>query len=310
MGESRTLLLVGAGGFVGSHLAAAAAADPGFDLVAAGRRPTAAGTLACDLLDPASITACLETAAPDLVVNAAGAASVGRSWERPGETFAANATGVLNLLEAVATQAPSAHVLCLSSADVYGARASAELPLGEGLQPRPITPYGAAKAAMEEICQVSRGRGLRIAVARIFNLIGPGQSAGFAVPGFARRIAAAERGREEAVELALGNPGAVRDFVDVREGAEALLELSRRGSEGTFNLCSGRGTTIAELVAELARQTGVEVRVREDPALSRPADPPALVGDPGRLRAETGFVASVPLSASLGDLLGEWRGRR
>jgi GDP-4-dehydro-6-deoxy-D-mannose reductase len=308
VGESRTLLLLGAGGFVAGHLAAAAA-DAGLDLVAAGRHP-GAGTLACDLLDPASIAACLDATRPSLVVNAAGAASIGRSWQRPGETFAANATGVLNLLEAVAARAPAAHVLCLSSADVYGARAGAELPLGEELPRRPITPYGAAKAAMEEICgQQARARGLRLAVVRIFNLIGPGQSPGFAAHGFARQIARAER-RRQAVELALGNPGAVRDFVDAREGAGALLALSRRRSEGTFNLCSGRGTTMAELAAELARQARVEVRVSEDAALSRPADPPALVGDPARLRAEVGFAASVPLAASLGDLLDEWRQRR
>jgi GDP-4-dehydro-6-deoxy-D-mannose reductase len=301
----RTLLLVGAGGFVGSHLREAAG-ESDLSIVAASRQGGEA-MLSCDLLEPASIERCLLEAEPDLVVNCAGAASVGRSWERPAETFAANATGVLNLLDAISAQVPAAHVLCLSSADVYGVREDRELPLGEGLQPRPVTPYGASKASMEVVCdQYARGRGLRVAVARAFNLIGPGQSPQFAVPGFARRIAAAEReGRE--VELALGNADAVRDFVDIRDGARALLALCERQLEGTYNLCSGRGATISDLVAELAAAAQVPVKVRHDPGLERPADPPALVGDPRRLHEATGFAAEIPLAQTLGDLLDSWR---
>ena len=299
------MLVVGAGGFVGSHLSQAAAAA---DLrVVAAARQGGGEVLACDLLDPESVDACVAAARPDLVVNAAGAASVGRSWARPGETFAVNASGALNLLEAVARRAPAAHVLCLSSADVYGSHDGGS-PLVERLEPRPVTPYGASKAALEVLCgQYARGRGLRVAIARAFNLIGPGQSPAFAVAGFARRIAAAERAGEAGVELALGNPAAVRDFTDVRDGARALMELSRQEVEGTFNLCSGAGMTIAALVERLAGAARVPVSVRTDPALARPADPPALVGDPRSLREAIAFAPGIPLSRTLADLLDYWR---
>ncbi len=301
MNEGRTLLLLGAGGFLGTHLAPAAA-ESGLRVAAAGREP-AGESLSCDLLDPASVRDCLGAVMPDLVVNAAGAASVGRSWERPAETLGVNAAGVLNLLEAVADQVPSAHVLCLSSADVYGVREEGELPLREDLEPRPVTPYGASKVAMEAICgQYARGRGLRIGIVRAFNLIGPGQAS-----GFARRIAEAEQAGASEVELGLGNGSAVRDFVDVRDGARALLELSRRELCGTYNLCSGRGTTIAALVETLSRLARVAVKVRQEPGLERPADPPALVGDPQRLREAIGFEPAIPLSRSLEDLLDSCR---
>jgi GDP-4-dehydro-6-deoxy-D-mannose reductase len=306
MSEERTLLLIGAEGFVGAHIAAAAAAA-GLRVTETTRAGTEE-TPPCDLLDPASVLACVAAVKPDLVVNAAGAASVGRSWEHPAETFAVNATGVLHLLEAVTREAPSAHVLCISSADVYGVREESELPLSEGLEPRPVTPYGASKTAMEVLCgQYGRARGLRIGIARLFNLIGPGQSARFAVPSFARRIAAAERAGESEVDLALGNVGALRDFVDVREGARALVELSQQEFRGTYNLCSGQGTTIADLVEELIRQARIPVAVRQDPGLERPADPPALVGDPALLRKATGFRAETPLARTLGDVLDSWR---
>lgn len=301
-----TMLIAGSSGFLGGHLLTAAR-EAGLRAVPASRTGRD-DALRCDLLDPDSIAACLERVRPDLVVNAAGAASVGRSWERPGETFAANATGVLNLLEAVTAAAPAAHVLCLSSADVYGLRGEEELPLAEDLAPRPVTPYGASKAAMEVLCgQYARSRGLRIGVARAFNLIGPGQSPQFAIPGFARHIAASEREGEAGSELALGNGDAVRDFIDVRDGARALLALSQGGLCGTYNLCSGTGTTIAGLIEELAGAARVPVSVRPDPGLARPADPPALVGDPGRLREATGFAPEIPLSRTLADLLDSWR---
>jgi GDP-4-dehydro-6-deoxy-D-mannose reductase len=307
--EDRTLLLVGAGGFVGGHLAAAAAGS-GLRVVPA-TRAARADAVVCDLLDPAGVEACVAAAQPDLVVNAAGAASVGRSWERPAEAFALNATGALNLLEAVARSAPRAHVLCISSADVYGSREPGELPLAEGLEPRPLTPYGASKAAMEALCgQYAQGRGLRVAVARAFNLVGPGQSSRFAVPGFARRIAEAEWDDSAGVELELGNPDAVRDFSDVRDGARALTELSCRELCGTFNLCSGSGTTIAAIAAALAELARVPVTLRREPSLERPADPPALVGDPARLREAIGFEPEIPLARTLADLLDEWRRRR
>jgi GDP-4-dehydro-6-deoxy-D-mannose reductase len=301
-----TMLVLGASGFVGSHLVAAAR-DAGLDVFETSRQG-GGGALRCDLLDRADLEACLDTARPDVIVNAAGAASVGRSWEEPEETFAANATGTLNLLDAVVGRAPEAHVICLSSADVYGIREPAELPLGEGLETRPVTPYGTSKVAMEMVCGEYAKRGMRITVARVFNLVGPGQSPEFAVPGFARRIAAAECDGEVEVELALGNGDAVRDFVDVRDGAWALVEIGRRGLHGTCNLCTGKGTTIAELAGELAAAARVPVTVSHDPALERPADPPALVGDPARLRGSIGFE-SRPLAASLSDLLEEWRSR-
>jgi GDP-4-dehydro-6-deoxy-D-mannose reductase len=307
VGERRTLLLVGAGGFIGTHIARAAA-SAGLRVLAA-TREGGEEALSCDLLDPASVQACVAQAEPDLVVNAAGAASVGRSWERPEETFAVNAGGALNLLEAVARKAPEAYVLCLSSADVYGVRDQEELPLHEDLAPRPVTPYGAGKAAMEAICgQYARGRGLRVGIVRVFNLIGPGQSDRFAVPSFAHRIAAAERAGE-GVELALGNADAVRDFSDVRDGARALAEVCRQELTGTFNLCSGKGATIADLVGELAALASTPVTTRRDPGLERPADPPALVGDPGRLREATGYAPRTPPATTLADLLDEWRAR-
>jgi GDP-4-dehydro-6-deoxy-D-mannose reductase len=299
------MLILGAGGFVGSHLRQTAVAA-GARVIAPDRRQ-GEDARACDLRDPASLEACLEATEPDLIVNAAGVASVKESLERPGLAWETNALGARNLLEAVARKTPEASMVFLSSAEVYGDRATTSL-LGEDLDPDPVTPYGTGKLAMEAFCgEFSRALGIRIAVFRAFNLIGPGQREKFVASGFAKRIALAERDGEEGVELGLGNPGAVRDFTDVRDAARILLEASQRRIGGIFNLCSGRPTSITGLVEELDRLTPLEVRSRRRDDLARPTDPSSLVGDPRKMHEATGLEAATPLSRSLGDLLDWWR---
>ncbi len=307
MNDDRTLLLIGARGFVGGHIHAAVEAA-GLRVVAADRE--GGNGPVCDLLDPDSVNACIAVTDPQLVVNMAGAASVAASWERPGEAFAVNATGVLHLLEAVVRHAPAAHLLCVSSAEVYGEPPADRIPFTEDLRPEPITPYGAAKAAMEVLCgQYARSRGLRIAVIRAFGMIGPGQSSAFPVAGFARQIAAAEASGAARVELAIGNPAAARDFTDVRDAARAFAEASRRELTGTFNLCSGRPLKLEALIEEMAKATPLAVETRLDPSLARPADPSTVFGSPDRLREAIGWAPEIPLSRTVADLLEWWRAR-
>ncbi len=299
------MLLIGARGFVGSHVHEAAR-DAGLRVVAADRDGVD-GTR-CDLLDPDSVAACVAEADPRLVINMAGAASVAKSWERPVEDFAVNATGALNLLEAVARNAPDAHVVCASSAEVYGEPGEDRLPFTEDLTMEPLTPYGAAKASMEVLCdQYARGRGLRVAVIRAFNQIGPGQSPAFAASGFARQIAAAEAAGAERVELAVGNLAGARDFTDVRDTARAFAEVARRELTGTFNLCSGRALRLEALVEEMSRATPLPVEIRPDPSLSRPVDPTVVYGSPARLHKAIGWAPEIPLSRTVADLLDWWR---
>jgi GDP-4-dehydro-6-deoxy-D-mannose reductase len=304
--SGRTCLLIGAGGFVGTHWRQAASAA-GLRVVAASRRGSDEAP-PCDLLDRVAIEECLRAVAPDLILNAAGDPSVARSWEHPEEARAVNAGGVRNLLEAAARTAPAAHLTCLSSAAVYGQPGEEEMPLREESPLAPVSPYGEAKLAMEELCREAGEAGeLRIAVIRAFNLVGPGQPPFNAASSLARQIAAAEIGGEPSLQLLLGNPEAARDLIDVRDAARALVALSSGGVTGTFNLCSGQAHTVAAQAAALAPMTPLAVETRLDPGLSRPSDPPLLLGDPGRLREAIGFAPEIPLERSLADLLEWWR---
>lgn len=300
------MLLVGSTSFSGAHLGAAAERR-GIEVIGTSRSGAGA-SVACDLLEPETLREAVRVSRPDAVANFAGRASVAESWENPGGSLETNAVGALNLLEGVNAEAPDAAVLCVSSAEVYGAADESSLPLTEDTPVNPVNPYGAGKAAMELCCRVyERARSMRIALVRPFNQIGPGQDDVFAVSSFAKQIAAAEHEEADEVELRVGNLSVTRDFTDVRDAARAAIVLLEGGITGTVNLCSARPVQLTDVVEKLSALTPLPVKVRTDEARTRPVDAPAIWGSNARLRKATGWQPEIQLDRTLADLLDSWR---
>jgi GDP-4-dehydro-6-deoxy-D-mannose reductase len=135
------------------------------------------------------------------------------------------------------------------------------------------------KAACERIA-LHRGA----IVVRSFNLVGPGQAPGFALPSFAEQLRAMRRG-ERPLRLLVGNLAARRDFLHIEDGAAAYELLAERGVCGeTYNLASGKALSISDVLSLLLEVSGLEVAIEVDAQRMRPADLPLLVGDPTRLR--------------------------
>jgi GDP-4-dehydro-6-deoxy-D-mannose reductase len=110
--------------------------------------------------------------------------------------------------------------------------------------------------------------------------------------------------------IEVGNLEAVRDFTDVRDVVRAYWMLLEKGEGGTvYNVCSGCGRRIRDLLDVLLASSRCRVQVRVDPARLRPSDVPVQVGDPSRLRAATGWEPRIPLERTLADLLEGWRAR-
>src|SRR5213078_125112 len=174
-------------------------------------------------------------------------------------------------------------LLWVGSSDAYGAVTPADLPITEDAPFRPLSVYGASKAAGDVTAgQWARSYGLDVVRARPFNHTGPGQRATFVSASFARQMARMERGEQERV-LHVGNPDPVRDFSDVRDvmaGYVALLERGRAGE--AYNLCAGEGVSVAEVLAVLRTHARLPVRVVGDAALRRAADVPRVVGSHAR----------------------------
>jgi GDP-4-dehydro-6-deoxy-D-mannose reductase len=152
-----------------------------------------------------------------------------------------------------------------------------------------------------------RDDGIPVIVARAFNHIGPRQAPSFVAPSIARQIALIEAGRLEPV-LTLGNLEPKRDLTDVRDTVLAYAALLDRASPGQpYNVCSGRGIAVSELVEALVSRARTHVRVEQDPARFRAHDPPLLVGDRRRITADTGWTPRIPFEQTVDDLLHYWR---
>jgi GDP-4-dehydro-6-deoxy-D-mannose reductase len=259
----------------------------------------------CELREAAGMRELLRAAKPSAIFHLAAQSSVPASNEDPRATLETNVLGTVRLLEAVREAAPEATVIVVGSADAYGAVTEDQLPLRESAPLQPRNPYAASKAAAEVVAlQYSLSGWVRVIVTRSFNHTGPGQSSAFAAAAFAKQIAAFKKSGH-ASEMRVGNLAPRRDISDVRDVVDAYVLLAQRGAAGTvYNVCSGRDYSMREIVQELGRISGLQLDVREDPALLRPVETPVLRGDASRIRTDTGWTATTPIQKTLTDLLG------
>jgi GDP-4-dehydro-6-deoxy-D-mannose reductase len=311
------VLITGVAGFVGGHvvdLLRAEQADAeifGLDS-RPGNRSRALGIeiVQADLDDPAAVRQALERVRPERIVHLAAQSSPQRSWEDPAGTLKTNLLGLLHLLEGARTLALAPRLLVVGSAEEYGLVRPDQLPVREDAPLRPASPYAVSKVAQGFLAlQYAVSLGLPILRTRTFHHTGPRRGEQFAESSFARQLAEIEAGRRPP-RLEVGNLDAVRDFTDVRDVVRAYWMLLEHGAAGeVYNVCSGRGVRLADLLEELIALSGLKVEVRVDPGRLRPHDVPVLVGDPSRLRAATGWEAHTPLSVTLRDLLDHWRER-
>ena len=303
------MLVIGSTGFIGSHCRESLL-GAGFSVH--GTSTTGAGAdLACDVTSPDSVDRTISSASPDAVLLTAGQASVADAWKDPVAAFRINLSGPAHVLDAMQRHCPSAQLIFASSAGVYGTPgASNSPPFSESDPVAPESPYGASKAAAEVLChQYQRQAGMRVAVARIFNQIGPGQSDAQAPAEFSREIVKAERRGDGTLRLPVGNRLIQRDFTDVRDTARALTCMIEDGVTGNFNVCSGVATSLEEIVAGLEAISPVKVEIDETGGPRRPGDILAVYGSHEKLSAETGWHPRIPLQSSLTDLLQDWRDR-
>lgn len=289
--------VTGSSGFVGRHLVPylRGLGDEVITLDHSGEPPV-------DVTDTHRVRDVLRAARPDAVYHLAGLSHVGDSWDAPETVFRVNAEGALSVLRACA-DAGVERVLVVGSADEYGVVDPEDLPITEQAAVRPITPYGASKAAADVLAlQAFLGDGLGTLRVRAFNHTGPGQSSTMLVPGLAARIVAAERSGTR--EISVGRVDIVRDLTDVRDVMRAYRLLVERGTPGdAYNVCSGRGVNVRDVAEALLALSDAPLELVVDPQLVRPVDVPRLVGNPAKLCVTTGWQPEIPLEQTLRDVL-------
>ncbi len=259
-----------------------------------------------DLRDTARLNAAVAAAQPDAVLHLAAQSSVASSLQDAAGTYAVNFLGTLNLLEALRANGFKGVFLYVSSADVYGSVAEADLPIHEDLPPRPRSPYAVSKTAAEALCyQWSRSAEFRIVMVRPFNQIGPGHDPRFAVPDFARQIVAIKRGKHPPL-LTTGDLEVTRDFTDVRDSVRALHRLLEDGRNGEiYNLCTGVERTLSSLLRTLLELAGVTATVQTDPTRLRPVEQRRMAGSYAKIREHLGWEPTLAIETTLTDILKE-----
>jgi GDP-4-dehydro-6-deoxy-D-mannose reductase len=301
------VLITGADGFVGRRLVAAMAERrPGWTISAVGG-PLGADGL--DVVDPDAVARAVQRARPDIVVHLAAVAAVTDSVRDPRHAWRVNLDGVLNLVLALQAKAPDAHLLFVSSAEVYGASLNQGAPVDEQALLQPVNPYAASKAAADILVRQAAASGLSATVARPFNHTGAGQGEAFVAPNFAAQVARIEAGRQPPV-ISVGGLDDERDFLDVSDVVEAyLLMLERRAELGrgaVLNVASGTPVRVGDILEQLLSQAKVRIEVKVDPERLRPSGVKRVVGDASRLRA-LGWSPLIALNDTLAAVLEDKR---
>jgi GDP-4-dehydro-6-deoxy-D-mannose reductase len=310
------ILLTGASGFAGPVVAEALAAG-GHTVHGFARHPPDPGRAPAmafhpgDVRDAVGLARVVAEVAPDAVVHLAAVSEPAAAEADPPGAYAVNLGGTLALLAAARAASRHPRLLVVSSGAVYGAVRPAELPVTEDAPLRPVTVYGASKAAAElAALQCARAYGLDVVIARPFNHTGPGQSPAYLCAALASQVAAIEAGTQPPV-LTVGNVDPVRDWSDVRDVASGYLALLEQGRGGaTYNLCTGDGVSVADIIAQLRSLARVPMRARIDPARRRSNDVERLVGSHARATADTGWAPRIALLDTLATVLEDWRRRR
>ena len=318
------VLITGADGFVGGHLASFLREEVGAEVLGLGLRPSVevkkenawaeSEYRACDVRDAGELRRQVLDFRPDYVFHLAAQSSVRRSWEDWELTCSIALDGQRNLLEALREAGGEARVHVACSAEEYGRVGEEELPLTEDSPLRPATPYAFSKVLQDYLAVFyHQAYGMPVIRTRAFNQTGPGQAPEFVVSDFARQVALIEAGEQEPV-IRVGNLEARRDFSDVRDLVRAYWGLLEKGEPGgVYNVCSGRVVSVREILDILLGMAGVPINILQDEKKMRPLDIPVLAGDNSRLRAATGWEPSIPLERTLSDVLEWWRekvGRR
>jgi len=262
------------------------------------------------LEEPGPLAALMAELHPAAIYHLAAQSSAAVSFREPAETFASNVLGTVNLLEAVREMKDAQRpvVLAVGSGEEYGPQPDDAFPLTEDTPLNPVSPYGVSKVSQTLLCrQYVNSYDLPIIMTRSFSHTGPGHDSRFAFPSFARQIAAAEAGQGP-TEILTGDLSAGRDFLDVRDVIWAYRLLSKEGRPGEiYNVSSGRSLTIQEGLEILVGGARCPLTLRRDPARSRPADIPLMVGDNSKLKKETGWEPEWDFATTLLDLLAEAR---
>jgi len=312
------ILVTGGAGFIGSHIVERLLSDGAsvrvLDNFSSGRRenllfkdpvgnkpaslPSRLEVVEGDLCDAEAIKTCMRDI--ELVFHLAALVSVSRSMSEPQDCYNVNVNGTVTLLEA-ARQAGVRKVILSSSTAVYGD--TDRFPTDEETPLNPLSPYALSKQVIELYARLySQTFGLPVISLRYFNVYGPRQRPdsdyAAAIPIFVRHLV-----NNETISI-YGDGKQSRDFIFVKDVVRANLLAAESNVAGeAFNICTGRETTLLDLLEELSEVSSRQPNVQFEAA--RPGDIYRSTGNPQKAYSILGFKAETSLAEGLQQTV-EW----
>jgi nucleoside-diphosphate-sugar epimerase len=292
---SRKILITGASGFVGRYIlnyykktkCEAIGTTSGAD---------SENLIVCDIADYRQVSDVIFRTMPDTIIHCAALSSV--MLGEPSDYYITNVIGTENILRSLKSSVnKKVRFIFISTAGVYGNQPVDCL--HENLCPMPVHHYGMSKFCAERVVMNFEDV-VDYTIVRPFNIIGKGQHSEFIVP----KLANAFMSRQEYVEL--GNIDVYRDYMDVESACEAItkLEMAKISFGETVNLCTGRATSLRQLIEEFEKISGHSMEIRTNNKFVRNNEVWKLIGSADKLnKLLGGQIRSTDVGAVLRDML-------
>jgi UDP-glucose 4-epimerase len=294
------ILVVGGAGYIGS-VCAEILLDQGhgvtiFDNLSEGHRRAIdprAEFVEGDLDDRQSIEKTLAKHRPDAVMHFAANALVGESMQNPSKYFRNNIANGLNLLDAIVA-AGVGKIIFSSTCAIFGP--PERVPIDETTPPRPINPYGESKLVFEKILRwYGEIHGLKFVSLRYFNAAGASTNFGedhrletHLIPNVLK-VALGEKRNVEIFGTDYETPDGtcIRDYIHILDLARAHILALNSAKSDFYNLGTGGGASVREVIDSCRKVTGRKIDIVEKPR--RPGDPPRLIASSDKIKRELGW---------------------
>ena len=307
--RSWRIAVTGSTGFVGSHFRKHVAQLGRTEIEVVSLARTDGSSV--DIRDAGLVANAVARSRPDVVLHLAAIASPSSAKAEPVAAWNVNVIGALNIAQAIRSEAPNARLLYVGSSEAYGSSFITEPePLLENAALVPRSAYGSTKAAADLMIGQMAMDGLKAVRFRPFNHTGPGQTADYVVPAFARQVARIEQGKQSAI-VRVGNLEAERDFLDVRDVVAAYALAALPETElpvgAVMNLSTGTPVRIQSILTMLLSLANRPIGIEVDPARLRTNDVARASGSAQCANELLGWVPKISLDNTILDVLNYWR---
>lgn len=323
---SKTALITGITGMVGSHLADFLLENTDWKIIGMARWRSPLDNIQHlvsninikdrislvhgDLTDPISMERFISETKFDFVFHLAAQSYPHTSFTAPLDTFTTNINGTMALLESIRMHSPNSIVHVCSSSEVYGRVPAEFVPIKEDCSFHPASPYAISKVGTDLVGRYfAEAYEMKVMCTRMFTHTGPRRGDVFAESTFAKQIALIEAGFRKPV-IKVGNLDSYRTFADVRDAVRAyymLLTVNPQGGE-SYNIGGNHSCSVGDMLNFLISKSTIDnIEVEVDPTRLRPIDADLQVPDSTKFTEHTGWKPEYTFEQTMEDLLNYWR---